>query len=157
MCTAAKDILGLCRKKLPDWFHASSTVLLPLIDAKNAACVKLLQQDSASANRHFRQTQHAAEQAGRHAKETWIEDVATQAEQARPNDSARWDAIRKLQTLHRGCGPVQPSAVYLEDGTLTDGPDSVCSRWFRHFRGVLNVESVFDPDVLNSMEGRLPY
>ena len=40
---------------------------------------------------------------------------------------------------------------------MNDGPDSVCSRWFRHFRGVLNVESVFDPDVLNSMEGRLPY
>ena len=40
---------------------------------------------------------------------------------------------------------------------MTDGPDSVCSRWFLHFRGVLNVESVFDPDVLNSMEGRLPY
>ena len=103
-------------------------------------------------------------QAVRHAKETWIEDVATQAEQARPNDSARWDAIRKLQTLHHCRCPVQPSVVYLEDGTLTDGPDSVCSRWFRHFRGVgwvggwvLNVESVFEPDVLNSMEGRLPY
>ena len=67
VCTAAKDILGLRRKKLPDWFHASSTVLLPLIDAKNAGRVKLLQQDSASARRHFRQTQRAVAQAVRQA------------------------------------------------------------------------------------------
>ena len=39
---------------------------------------------------------------------------------------------------------------------MTDGPESVRSRWFRHFQGVLNVVSEFDPAVLDSMEVRPP-
>ena len=94
VCTVANDILGPRCRKQPDWFHASHSTLQPLIDAKNMAHAEHLQKGTASARKHFRQTQRTVAQAVRCAKEAWIEEVATQAEQASHDSSARWNAIR---------------------------------------------------------------
>ena len=128
MCSTAEVVLGPRQRRQPDWFKASETVLLPLIDIKNSAGDVMLQKNTASSRKNFRQTQREVEKAVRSAKETWIEDIASQAENAANNCSVRWAAVRKLQTLHQGRRPIQPSAVYLEDGTLSDGPDAVSGR-----------------------------
>eukprot|EP00117_Sycon_ciliatum_P039014 scpid35652/ scgid3339/ Craniofacial development protein 2; p97 bucentaur protein len=154
MCSTAEDVLGPRQRRQPDWFKASETVLLPLIDIKNSAGDVMLQKNTASSRKNFRQTQREVEKAVRSAKETWIEDIASQAENAANNCSVRWAAVRKLQTLHQGRRPMQPSAVYLEDGTLSDGPEAVSGRWLQHFQGVLNVESEFDAAVVEMMADR---
>ena len=154
MCSTAEDVLGPRQCRQPDWFKVSETVLLPLIDIKNSSGDVMLQNNTASSRKSFRQTQREVEKAVRSAKETWIEDIASQAENAANNCSVRWAAVRKLQTLHQGRRQMQPSAVYLEDGTLSDGPEAVSGRWVQHFQGVLNVESEFDAAVVEMMADR---
>lgn len=39
-----------------------------------------------------------------------------------------------------------------ESGKIVRDADAVCERWCRHFTGVLNIESTFNPDVVEQME-----
>ena len=53
--------------------------------------------------------------------------------------------------MHTGRQSVVTSSVRDENGNLTDGPESLGACWHRHFDRVLNVESVFDAEVIESM------
>ena len=64
--------------------------------------------------------------------------------------------IRKLQTVHAGRLPARVSSVFAEDGKLLTQSTDIQDRWFRHFTKVLNLESSFDQEVLDSVPQHPP-
>ena len=63
------------------------------------------------------------------AKEDWICRAAKEVEAAVKDGCARWDSIRRLQQTHDGRRPTKPSAVFMEDRDLAQGPSEVATRW----------------------------
>ena len=99
----------------------------------------------------IRESQRAIAKAVRHAKESWVKAVSLEAERSQTGGGAQWRCIRKLQTLHAGRQPTRVTSVQHEDGTLLTSATDIRDRWFRHFSGVLNIQSQFDPDVLAAL------
>ena len=59
--------------------------------------------------------------------------------------------IRRLQQEHAGRKPTRPQVVMKDNGELTHSPSEVLIRWHQHFSRLLNVESVFSEEVLESI------
>ena len=74
--------------------------------------------------------------------------MATEGEEDVKDGRTRWDCIRKLQRVYAGRRPVRPTAILKSDGQLTKGPGEVLERWYQHFRKVLNVQSIYDEEVI---------
>ena len=91
------------------------------------------------------------------AKEKWICRVAIQGEEAVKDGRTRWKCIRKLQQAHAGRKPIRHRAIMKDNGELTQGPLEVSSRWHQHFCRLLNVESEFSKEVLESMTTIPPF
>ena len=78
--TAAECSLGHSRRRQPDWFQESADTLAPLIKAKNKARKKML--------RTAEQTAGKVKKAVDTVKETWVCNVAWDAEGAVKDRSA---------------------------------------------------------------------
>jgi len=78
-------------------------------------------------------------------KEDWIQKMASDGEAAVKNGKVRWNNIHSLQRIYGGCRPVQPTAVFKDNGEVTKGPSEVSDRWFQHFKKVLNIQSITPP------------
>ena len=46
---------------------------------------------------------------------------------------------------------MRPTAILMDDGQLTNGPEKVLDRWYQHFSRVLNVQSVYNAEVIEDM------
>ena len=46
---------------------------------------------------------------------------------------------------------MRPTAILKDDGQLTKGPEEVRDRWYQHFRKVLNVQSIYDDEMVAAM------
>ena len=71
----AEVSIGCVRNSQPDWFLESAPTIMPLIEAKNKACEKLLQSESVSHHLEFRRQQRLVKSAVDKAKENWIQRV----------------------------------------------------------------------------------
>lgn len=91
------------------------------------------------------------------AKEEWVCRVATQGEAATKDGQTRWKCIRRLQQAQAGRQPIRPRAVMKDNGELTQGPSEVLARWHQHFHRLLNVESEFNEEVLESITTLPPF
>ena len=96
------------------------------------------------ASAFFRQCQWVVQKAVNKAKEDWIQMVASDAEAAVKDGKVRWNNIHRLQQVYGGRRPVQPTAVFKDNGELIKGPSEVSDRWFQHSKKVLNIQSLFD-------------
>ena len=126
-------------------------MLEPLIQEKNLARSRYLQVGTRSRKRAFRKLHHLVQKTVSNAKREWILKVATEGEEAVKDGRTRWDFIRKLQRVYAGRRPVRPTAILKSDGQLTKGPGEVLERWYQHFRKVLNVQSIYDEEVIAAM------
>ena len=63
---------------------------------------------------------------------------------------ARWDCICKLR-VHGGRRPIRLTAVLKDDGQLTKGPEEVLDHWYQHFKRVLNVQNIYDDEIIDAM------
>ena len=61
---ALKDSLGRAGKNQPEWFEANLVSLIPLIDAKNKACAKVLMSKTPANRKGFRQSQRVVKKSG---------------------------------------------------------------------------------------------
>ena len=77
--------------------------------------------------------------------------VVTEGEEAVKDGRTRWDCIHKLQRVYAGRRPVRPTAFLKSDSQLTEGPGEVLEHWYQHFRKVLNVQSIYDEEVIAAM------
>ena len=82
------------------------------------------------------------------AKEDWVNKVATEGEAARRDGKVKWGGIRRLQRAHSGRRPVKTAAVLKANGELTKGPEEVTNCWYEHFKKLLNIQSIYDEDVI---------
>ena len=126
-------------------------MLEPLIREKNLARSRYLQVGTRSCKQAFRKLQCLVQKAVSNVKREWILKVATEGEEAVKDGKTRWDCIRKLQRVYAGRRPVRPTVILKSDGQLTKGPGEVLERWYQHFRKVLNVQSVYDEEVIAAM------
>ena len=147
----AESTVGRARQKQPDWFVESTDTLLPLIEMKNEAQKRMLQNNSTANRKEFRRQQRVVKEAIQSAKEKWSLRVASEGEKASKDGRTRWKCIRKLQLTHAGRRPAKPCAVLKEDGVLTASPAEVRLRWHRHFSRLLNIPSVFQEEVITEM------
>ena len=46
---------------------------------------------------------------------------------------------------------MRPTAILMDDGQLTNGPEEVLDHWYQHFSKVLNVQSVYNVEVIEDM------
>ena len=69
--------------------------------------------------------------------------MALDVEAAVKDCKVRWNNIHRLQRVYGGHRPVQPTAVFKDNGELTKGPSEVSDRWFQHFKKVLNIQSTY--------------
>ena len=145
---SAKESIGRGVRSNPEWFEKSVNVLKPLIEEKNQAHSRYLQVGTRSHKKTFRRLQRLVQKAVSNAKRKWILKVAAEGEEAVKDGSTRWDCIRKLQRVHGGRRPVRPTAVLKDDGQLTKGPEEVLDCWYQHFKKVLNVQSIYDDEVV---------
>ena len=151
---AAESTVGRARQKQPDWFIESTDILMPLLQTKNEAHERMLQNNSIMNRKEFRRQQRMVKEAVQSAKEKWILRVASEGEKAGKDGRTRWNCIKKLQLTHAGRRPTKSCVVLKEDGVPTAGPEEVRSRWHRHFSRLLNVPSVFQEDVIAHMSSQ---
>jgi len=145
---SAEDSIGRGFRSNPEWFEDSYSELKPLIDKKNDAYRKFLQVGTRSRRSAFKRLQQIVRKAVVKAKEDWVNKVATEGEAARRDGQARWGSIRRLQRAHSGRRPVKTAAVLKTNGELTKGPEEVTERWYEHFKKLLNIQSIYDEDVI---------
>ena len=144
---------GVCSN--PEWFEESVNVLKPLIE-ENQAHSRYLQVGTKSRKRTFRRLQRTVQKAVSNAKRKWILKVAAEGEEAVKDGRTRRYCICKLQRVHGGRRPVRPTAVLKDDGQLTKGPEEVLDRQYLHFKKVLNVQSIYDDEVVAAMSALEP-
>ena len=70
--TAAEESLGMERKKQPNWFLEASDTLSPLLEAKNAAHMKMLKTNTTANQKAFQKHQRIVKKAVDVAKEEWV-------------------------------------------------------------------------------------
>ena len=148
---STEEAIGRGVGSSPEWFKENVDVLEPLIREKNQTRSRYLQVGTRSNKQTFRKLQHLLQKAVSNAKREWILKVATEGEEAVKDGRNRWDCIRKLQRFYAGRRLVRPTAILNNDGQLTKGPEEVPEHWYQHFRKVLNVQSIYDEEVIAAM------
>ena len=46
---------------------------------------------------------------------------------------------------------MRPTAILKNDGQLTKGPEEVLEHWYQHFRKVLNLQRIYNDEVIAAM------
>ena len=93
-CTieATERTLSCARQKKPDWFLESTDILMPLLQMKNEAHERMLQNcyNSISNHKEFCRQQRMVQEAVQAAKENWILRLASKGEKAAKDGCTRW-------------------------------------------------------------------
>ena len=93
----ASRVLGHGKRRQPDWFLESQSILEPLIEEKQLIHERMLVNDSASTRREFRAAQKSVSREVCRAKERWIGEVTTKAENAQKDGCTHWKSIRNCR------------------------------------------------------------
>ena len=93
---AAEESLGRSWKKQPDWLLESMDMVMPLIEANNAARRRLLQSNTQANRRDFRSHQREVKKAVDAAKKKWVCQIAQAAEKDSRRGRICWKSIKKL-------------------------------------------------------------
>ena len=91
------------------------------------------------------------------AKENWVDKVTTKGEAARRDGQVRWGSIRRLQRAHSGHRPVKTAAVLKTNGELTKGLEKVTECWYEHFKKLLNIQSIYDENIIAAVPTLPPF
>ena len=94
MVLAAERSVGRGRRKKSEWFKESKDQeLVPLIEAKNATHIRILQSGSRVHQLEFRRSQRVVKKAVDRAREEWVHRIALEGEAAVKVGRTRWDSI----------------------------------------------------------------
>lgn len=153
---AAESTLGFKRRHQPDWFYDQQDLLLPLIDDRRVKYNKWVQSADASDEAAYKAARSRARAEVRRAKNRWLMDLAAKAEVGRKSyhGDTVWSSIRTIQKSFQGLRPSTATSIRSEDGDVCTSTEAQRDRWHEHFSRVLNIESQFDCDVLESLTPR---
>ena len=139
----ASRVLGHGKRRKPDWFLESQSILEHLIEKKQLIHERMLANESASTRREFRAAQKSVN------REVDCGGCYRRRERAKGWLHAL-EIHQELQGVHSGRQLVTISAVY-NQGVLTSSPDSVRDCWSHHCAQVFIIVSNVDITVLQSM------
>ncbi len=151
---AVKKASPLDRRNRPDWFRQAATVLVPLIEHRNAAFLAAV---STPANPTLRDHLHATPRdlrfAVRHAKQAWLEGVAANLHTAafRHQPKHAWEAVTRFMAGYNGHHRATLSHAFCKaDGTCAGTDQENLAILASHFTKVFNRTDVtFDPTILD--------
>ncbi len=76
----ASEVFGLCRRKQPDWFLASSATLFPALADKRAVRLSVLQDINDSTIAHYRKARNNVKRLTRQAYKHYWQDFSEKVE-----------------------------------------------------------------------------
>ena len=153
---AGEQHLGTVCRSNPDWFVAGQDTIAPLLKQRTAVYNRWVVSGLHHDHVQFKVVRSKAPAAIRRVKNQWLTDLASQADigrEARSGNSV-WSAIRNIQRSFRGLRPSPSAAVQDATGLLCISKEAQITRWHQHFQKVLNVESQYNADVLDSLRVR---
>ena len=154
---AARETLGKCRRRQPDWFQASMATLEPALAHRNTLFHQWLANPSTQLRSVYVAARAEARKAVKQAKATWYRETAAVAERGKFGQKQVWDSIRDLQSAHRGLIPCRTSTIKKTDGTVCSSTEEQLERWREHFLQVLNVRSTFSETEIGQLRQRPVY
>ena len=125
MANAAEQSIGHGRHRQKEWFAASADSIQPFVDAKNTAWAAMLQCGTDNKRREFRRCQRAVAMAVKEAKENWISDLASRAEEAVANGRVRWGCIKSLRSTFSGWQSTSTASILDENGNPLSSQDDI--------------------------------
>ena len=90
----------------------------------------------------------------RRAKNEWLTDVAEQAQAGRSRGGSIRTSSHTIQRCFHGLRRVPSRAVKSEDGLPGSSTEELNAWWHRHFTKVLNIESIYNSEVFDSLRAR---
>ena len=115
LCESAESALWMERKKRPDWFRESSSVLQPLVADRSKLYTNWLSSGKARDRKRIVKMRSDTRRAIRQARNAWFQSKAAEAQRGRHGGKVVWRCIRDIQLARR-----------------------------RYFTSILNVQSHFD-------------
>ena len=115
LCESAESALWMERKKRPDWFRESSSVLQPLVADRSKLYTNWLSSGKARDRKRIVKMRSDTRRAIRQARNAWFQSKAAEAQWGRHGGKVVWRCIRDIQLARR-----------------------------RYFTSILNVQSHFD-------------
>ena len=150
---AAETTLGRGRRRQVDWYVEARDTIEPLLEVRNSAHRRWIAGGRRDADyAEYRTARRVARNAVRDAKNRWFTSLAEKIEKARFNSAQVWSCIRSIQQARSGLPSRASVAVLDENGNLCASAVDQGQRWSRHFSKVLNIQSTYDPEILDSLE-----
>ena len=110
---AAKSVLGVEKRRHPDWSRENALSLEPIIQRRNQLYLKWLGSGLSSDKQNFCKARSEARRAVRAAKNAWFTSKAEEAQRSRFGGKKVWRCIRDMQYGRRG---LVPSRLYSHSG-----------------------------------------
>ena len=99
----------------------------------------------------YRNARRTARNAVRECKNKWFVSLAEKIEKSRFNSAQVWSCIKTIQQARSGLPSRASVAVMDEDGNLCTSAMDQGQRWCRHLDKVLNIQSMYNADVLDGV------
>ena len=154
LVNAGCEHLGYVQRHQPDWFLSNQEVLEPLLQERRLCYYRWVGSQLQYDYTRFKIAPSRARAAVRRAKNEWLTDVAEQAEAGRSRGGLIWSSIHTIQRCFHGLRPIPSMAVKNEDGLPCSSTEELNARWHRHFTKVLNIESIYNSEVFDSLRAR---
>lgn len=147
----SSEVLGTVKRKQPDWFADSITLLQPLIEAKNKAHQTMNDRNTRSTKSKFAAARRVLQQQTRQIKDKWLRDKACQIQEYADTHDTRkfYHAVKELYGPSiRGTTPL----LSTDEQTLKTDHTAILKRWEGHFGDLLNRPSTVDLNSIDAME-----
>ena len=145
----AEETLGRDTRRQPEWFRDSANVIVPLIEARNAAFSKWLKSGKREDKVKYAQRRGALVRGVRKAKNEWF---VLKAEEVEALDAGKWRAIKELKLARAGLMPSRSAALKKRSGEPCRGPVEILDRWHEHFEGVFNTANEYQESVVDDVQ-----
>ena len=121
---ASLSVLPKREKVYPGWFKDKEDIILPLIEARNAAMASVYMRRTRSNVSKLRKTRKNLKRALTDAKNSWIQKQCTNLNaQNNRGTSEAWTAVGNLQTGLSKTAPANIKSMKKSDGTVCSTPE----------------------------------
>lgn len=148
---AAKEVLGVVKRKNKDWFDENSEDIRELLEEKHQAHKALLNNpNSIYLKQQWQRKRSNAQRSLRTMENDWWLGIAADLQ----GFADAGDLQNFYSSLRRVYGPASRSLapVRSQDGAvLLTGREQILQRWREHYRTLLNSHTQCNPAVLNAI------
>ena len=149
---ASLSVLPKREKAYPGWFKDKEDIILPLIEARNAAMASVYMRRTRSNVSKLRKTRKNLKRALTDAKNSWIQKQCTNLNaQNNRGTSEAWTAVGNLRTGLSKTAPANIKPMKKSDGTVCSTPEENAEVFRQHFEKLYGRKPAYDPTVLDDL------